>query len=94
MATKKSWPVIGTIRKGDSGESYIKLADGVELTVKGEKVELNKSRTLKLQNPSKNVEQLLERGIIDQAEAEKRLEKLAEMAWLKYEIVAAPPKAE
>ena len=91
---RKSWPQIGTIRKSDDGTSYIKLADGVELIVKGEKVLLNKSRTLKLQKPVDNVKQLQERGVIDSDEAERRLEKLEAMKWLTHEIVASPPKPE
>lgn len=88
---KKSWPRIGTIRKGDSG-SYIKLEANVTILVDGKPVEMNASRTVRLENPRKKVESLLERGVISEADADKRLEKLAENAWLLYEMVVPPPK--
>jgi hypothetical protein len=77
--TKKSkgWPVIGSIRKSDTG-SYIKLNDNVEI----------------LDKPSKKVEMLRDKGFLDEKTAEERLEKLAGMPWLSYEITARPPKRD
>lgn len=88
----KSWPKIGTLRKGDNG-SYIKLEEGVEILVNGEKIPMNDKRTVRLEDPRKKVEGLLERGIITEADADKRLEKLAEHEWLRYELVVPPPRA-
>lgn len=90
-AKSKSWPKIGTLRKGDNG-SYIKLEEGVEILVNGEKVEMNDKRTVRLEDPRKKVEGLLERGIISEADADKRLEKLAELDWLRYELIVPPPR--
>lgn len=90
-AKSKSWPKIGTLRKGDNG-SYIKLEEGVEILVNGEKVAMNDKRTVRLEDPRKKVEGLLERGIISEADADKRLEKLAENEWLRYELVVPPPR--
>src|SRR5258708_5116583 len=90
-AKRKSWPVVGSLRKGDNG-SYIKLADGVEIFVNGEKVALNDKRTVRLEDPRKKVEGLRDRGIISEADADKRLEKLAEMDWLRYDLVVPPPR--
>lgn len=87
----KGWPEIGTLRKGDTG-SYIKLAEGVEIFLNGEKVPLNKTRTVKLEDPRKKVEGLRDRGFISEADADKRLEKLADMDWLRYTLVAPPPR--
>lgn len=92
MAKGKSWPKIGTLRKGDNG-SYIKLEEGVEVFVNGEKVPMNDKRTVRLEDPRKKVEGLLERGIISEADADKRLEKLAENEWLRYELIVPPPRA-
>ncbi len=89
----KSWPIIGSLRKGDTG-SYIKLSDNVTILVDGEPVEMNKSRTVRLEDPRKKVAMLLDRGVIDEAEHDKRLEKLAGMEWLRYDLVIAPPKPE
>jgi hypothetical protein len=89
MAKTKSWPKIGTLRKGDNG-SYIKLEEGVEITVNGVKVDMNDKRTVRLEDPRKKVEGLLERGIISEADADKRLEKLAELDWLRYELIVPP----
>lgn len=89
---KKSWPEVATIRKGDDGTSYIKLAEGVEILLNGEKVPLNQKRTLKLEDPRKKVEGLFDRGFIDEAQRDQRLEKLSDMAWLRYTVVAPPPR--
>jgi hypothetical protein len=93
--TKKSkgWPVIGSIRKSDTG-SYIKLNDNVEILVDGVKIPLNDKRVLSLDKPSKKVEMLRDKGFLDEKTAEERLEKLAGMPWLSYEITARPPKRD
>lgn len=88
---KPSWPKIGTLRKGDTG-SYIKLEENVSILVDGKPVALNKSRTVRLEDPRKKVGSLLERGVITEAEADKRLEKLAENEWLRYELIVPPPQ--
>lgn len=87
----KSWPKIGTLRRGDNG-SYIKLEDNVTILVDGIPVEMNQKKTVRLEDPRKKVEGLLERGIISEADADKRLEKLAENEWLRYELVVPPPR--
>lgn len=91
--TKKSkgWPKIGTLRKGDSG-SYIKLESNVKILVDGVEVPLNDKRTVRLEDPRKKVENLFERGIITEAEHDKRLESLANNEWLKYELIVPPPR--
>lgn len=91
--TKKSkgWPKIGTLRKGDNG-SYIKLDEGVEIFVNGEKVPTNDKRTVRLEDPRQKVSGLYERGFITEAEKDKRLEKLEEHSWLRYELVVPPPR--
>jgi hypothetical protein len=89
---RKPWPVVGSVRKGEDGTSYIKLADGVELLLNGEKVPLNDKRTLRLENPRTKVTMLKDKGFISEADADKRLERLSEMTWLKYDIIASPPR--
>lgn len=92
--TKRApWPKIGTLRKGDTG-SYIKLEENVQVLVDGKPIAMNKSRTVRLEDPRKKVESMVERGVISEAEGDKRLEKLSEMEWLRYELVVAPPKPE
>lgn len=91
MAKSKSWPVIGTLRKSETG-SYIKLGEGVEVFINGEKVALNQKKTIRLDDPRKKVEGLFTRGVISEAEKDQRLEKLEEMSWLRYELVAPPPR--
>lgn len=89
----KSWPKIGVVIKGDYG-SYIKLEKNVEILVDGVKIPMNEKRNVRLENPRTKVEQLFERGIITEAEKDKRLESLAVNSWLSYELVVAPPKSE
>lgn len=88
----KSWPKIGTLRKGETG-SYIKLEENVDVYVGGVKLEMNKARTVRLEDPRKKVEGLLQRGFISEADADKRLEKLAELDWLRYELIVPPPRS-
>jgi hypothetical protein len=90
-AKSKGWPKIGTLRKSDTGV-YIKLEEGVEITLNGVKVEMNDKRTVRLENPRDKVVQLYDRGFIDEATKDKRLEKLEEHSWLKYELICPPPK--
>lgn len=91
MAKSKSWPKVGTLRKGDNG-SYIKLEDNVTILVDGEPVELNKSRTIQLQDPRAKLDMMFERGYINEKDYDRRRETLAENQWLRYELVAPPNK--
>lgn len=87
----KGWPRIGTLRKNKNNESYIKLNEGVDIYVDGQKVAMNEFRTIRLEDPSAKIDALQERGLIDEKEADKRRESLAEKsAWLKYELVVPP----
>lgn len=88
---RKSWPKVGTLRKGDSG-SYIKLEEGVEIYMNGEKLSMNEKRTVRLEDPRAKVEALFERGIITEAEHDKRLETLANNDWLRYELILSPAR--
>lgn len=93
MTQKKSkgWPEIGTIRKNDSGVSYIKLADNVKILIDGEEISLNKFRTVQLQDPRVEVKRLQDLGYLTEEKANERLEKLDnDMAWLRYKLVAPP----
>ena len=87
----KGWPKVGTLRKGDYGH-YIVLEKNVDIMVDGKKLELNEKRTVRLDDPRKKVEMLLEKGFIDEGEAEKRMDTLNANAWLKYELIVPPPK--
>jgi hypothetical protein len=90
---KGGWPKVGTLRKGDSG-SYIKLEEGVEIFLNGEKLSMNEKRTVRLEDPRKKVEGLYERGFITEAEHDKRLESLANNEWLRYELILSPARKE
>lgn len=90
-AKSKAWPKIGTLRKGDSG-NYIKLESNVKILVDGVEIPLNDKRTVRLENPRDKVKNLFERGIITEADHDKRLETLANNEWLKYELIVPPPR--
>jgi RNase H-fold protein (predicted Holliday junction resolvase) len=87
----KGWPKIGTLRKGDYGH-YIVLEKGVEILVDGQKIAMNDKRSVRLEDPKKTVEMLLEKGVISEEKAQERLATLEANAWLKYELVVPPPK--
>lgn len=88
----KSWPKVGTLRKNDKG-SYIKLEPNVEIYVDGIKIDMNDGRIVRLDDPRKKVESLLAGGHISEEDAGKRLEKLSELTWLRYELYCAPNRA-
>jgi hypothetical protein len=96
MATKKkSWNKLGSIRRGEDKETkqpynYIKLEDNVEIYVDGEKVSLNKYRTVKMDKPEDTVNRLRDLGVLDDKKADERLEKLSEIPWLLYELTIPP----
>ena len=88
---KGSWPEIATIRTGDKG-SYLKFADNVDILVDGVKLEMNKSRTANLVDPSEEVEKLISLGVIGEDKAEARREQVASTKeWLKKKVVVPPP---
>lgn len=94
---KKGWPKIGTLRRGEAEDgkpasSYIKLEEGVEILINGVKVPMNEKRTVRLDDPRKTVEKLRDGGHISEADADKRLEKLSENQWLRYELILPPPR--
>jgi hypothetical protein len=91
VAEKKSWPKIGTVRKGEYG-SYIVLEKNVEILVDGKRIDLNEKRSVRLEDPRKKIEEMLEKGYIDESKAQKRREVLEQNQWLRYELIVPPPK--
>jgi len=81
------------LRKGDTG-SYIKLESNVEILVDGVKIDLNDKKTVRLEDPRAKVEGMFERGVISEADRDKRLESLSNNTWLRYELVCPPNKSK
>jgi hypothetical protein len=92
MAKGKSWPKIGRLCKGDKG-TYIQLNPNVEILVDGVKISLNEKKYVNCEDPRNTVKALLERGIIQEEEANTRLESLNSREWYRYDLVA-PPKRD
>lgn len=91
---KQKWPEIATIRTGENG-SYLKFADNVEVLVDGEKIQMNKSRTANLVDPTEEIEKLIALGVISEDKAEERREQVASTKeWLKKKVVVPPPKQD
>lgn len=86
----KSWPRIGSLRRGENG-SYIKLEANVTILVDGQPIEMNEARVVRLDDPRASVERMRDAGHIDEKTADQRLEKLASIPWLKYDLIVAPP---
>jgi hypothetical protein len=89
---KKGWPEIGQIveNKTKDGKKFrsVKFNDNVQILVDGEEIEMNQYRQGTLVDPVKEVEQLIERGIISEDKAEERMEQVQEVSnWLKFKIV-------
>ena len=81
--TKKSaWKTVGSLRKGEKGNLYIKITEGVTL---------NTGDSIQLQDPRKRNQTLADKGFITQEEAESRNAKIPE--YVKYDVVMGPPKA-
>ena len=96
MSKGKSWPVVGNVveNSGKNGKfRQIQFAENVEILVDGEKIDMNKYRQANLLSPVDEVEQLIERGVIEEEKQEFRREKASEISsWLKYKIVVPPSK--
>ena len=90
---KKSWPKIGTVRKSDDGNRYIKFSDNVTILVDGKEIDMNKSRTANLTSPSEDLERMIKNNIVPEADVEKRRAQVeSTKGWLLSDIVVPPPK--
>ena len=99
MTTKKKWTQLGTIRKGQSGNLYIRFDNDVEnlkelknavesqmnSILEGED---KKPLALQLEKPSVKLNRLLDLGYIDEGEFQRRLEKIPE--YIRQEISLPP----
>ncbi len=95
----KGWPKVGTLRRGTNKEtnekySYIVLEPNVEIRVDGVVVPLSKGRNVRLEDPRAKVEEMFQKGYMDEATKDKRLATLAENDWLRYELIIPPPRNE
>ncbi len=96
---RKGFEKIGSIRVGETKEdkrkyTYLKLEENVTILVDGEPINLPENRNIYFEKPQDEVNALLEKGVIDEAEAEKRLAKLSELTWLRYIAKAGPAKRD
>lgn len=76
MASK--WKNVGTLRKSKKGGLYLKITTDIPA-----------GANVTLRSPQSNIEGLLEKGFITEAEADERLAKVPE--YIKYELLVGPP---
>lgn len=82
MSDKPKWLVVGSLRKNQKGDFYIKM---------NEDISLKKDQSLTVRDVRKNIQNLAARGFITETEAQERIAKIPE--YVKYDLVLAPPKA-
>lgn len=80
MAESK-WKKIGSIRKGEKGDLYIKIDDTVSLL---------KGSTVQIQDPRKRIATAKENGKLSEEVADEMLSKIPD--FIRYEIILPPPK--
>ena len=86
--SNKNWINFGAIIKKKDGGFYIKLNDQVEvLNVNGNAV---KNRYINVSSPVTKFERMLEKGVIDEAEFNSKVEAIPD--FVKYELTIAPDK--
>lgn len=85
------WTGIGSLRVGQNGNRNFIVNKNVEIFVDGVKQELGQYRTVKCFDATDSVQSLLTRGLIDQAEADKRIEYIDEKS-IKLDLVIPPLK--
>jgi hypothetical protein len=73
------WTRVGSLRKGKTGNLYIKLEKDVTLTA---------TDVLQLQDPRKVQKTLVEKGKISAEEADARIAKIPE--YVRYDVVLPP----
>ncbi len=89
MAKKKSWPEVGTLRQKneDGSKPYLVIHPSIKILVGSydkdsesydnfEEIDLGDYRTVKCIDPMPGLDALLEKGYIDEAEHEKRVETI------------------
>jgi len=96
---KQKWTQVGSVRKGQSGNLYIKIDPNLaQLTELKDAVDnqINilkdggetKGINLQLEKPQVKLHRLLELGFIDDAEFQKRLERVPE--YIRQEVTLPP----
>ena len=93
--TKKRWPSLGSIRKGDNG-SYIQVADNVTIYVDGVEVIPKKSKAgkvnLTLESPVAKCERFISLGFTKEEDVESSRAKAQGInEWLLYDIAIPLP---
>lgn len=81
MSKKSEWKKIGSIRKSEKGDLYIKIDDAVSLT---------KGSVMQIQDPRKRIAEAKERGKLSAEVADEMLSKVPD--FIRYEIVLPPAK--
>lgn len=75
-----SWKKVGSLRKSDKGDFYIKIDDTVTL---------EKGQSIQVQDPRKRIKTAVEAGKLSKEVGEEMLGKIKE--YIRYELVI-PPK--
>lgn len=84
-----SWTNIGSFRVAKNGKRKFVINKDVQILYKGNQVDLGEFRTAACRDSLESVQGLLERGIITQEEAEKKMEYINEKQ-IKFDVVIPP----
>lgn len=75
-----SWDKIGTLRKGEKGNFYLKLDKDVTLKA---------GQSVQVKDPRKSLVDAVAAGRMSQEKADEMLSKLPD--WLRYDLFLTPP---
>lgn len=81
MANNKEWKKVGSLRKSQKGDNYIKIDDDVTL---------KKGAALQLKDPRKSLDQAVENGRMSAENAAERKAKIPD--YIRYELILPPDK--
>ena len=82
MADRSKWLQFGNIRAGkEEGTFYIKITEDINLKA---------GENISVRTPEEGIKGLLEKGFIDETQAEERIAKVPE--YIRYELLAKPLK--
>lgn len=80
MSNNNKWRAVGSLRKGKTGNLYLKI-DG----------DIKTGEVVQLQDPRKKIAAAVEAGRMTQDEADTRLAKIPD--YIKYDLTIPPAKA-
>ena len=90
--SQTKWNQIGIVIQGKNGlPDYIKLDDDIQIYANGQPLPMNPERRVRMQNPVQNVQNMINKGVIQPQDAQRRMASVMKSQhWLKFELFVPP----